>query len=361
VIRRAYWKARFSRWPASGPLRAGYTLLMPVPGDLPVFLDLSLAVCRLQQPSSRLRTLVIPDRWTPEIVESFGRARSSWPGDLVLLRLPLVDRVVLPRLGDGSRNHAAQLIAGVARSRSSHVILHDADLFLLRPEIHEDQYRYAVRHDLTVLGVDGAWDPWYSDHGRTLSDYGRTLAATWEMTARTDWLRSYPPHRHMAHVDELWGERHTFDTTFWAQCHTDQAVVAVRPPDDGIVHFNYVIGTYRKFLRRPQGVPFPDPCFLLLLIRVLVDLFDEGGLAYGLPSLRALSASLGRSDEAVAYPGAEAWQEYAVFRHKTQAILDGPWTSPSRRDAAKAYLAAFDGFYGWAPGDRAGGAAVRST
>jgi hypothetical protein len=354
MIRRAYWKARFSRWPASGPLRDGYTLLIPVPGDLPVFLDLSLAVCRLQQAPSRLTTLVIPDRWTPEIVQSWRRARSSWPGDLVLVRLPLVDRVVLPRLGDGSRNHAAQLIAGVARSRSSHVVLHDADLFLLRPEVHEDQYRYAVQHELAVLGVDGAWDPWYSDHGRT-------LAATWEMTARTDWLRSYPPHSHMAHVDEMWGERHTFDTTFWAQCHTEQAAVAVRFPGDGIVHFNYVIGTYRNFLRRAQGIPFPDPRFLLLLIRVLVDLFDEGGLAYGLPSLGTLSASLGRRDGAVAHPGAQAGEEYAVFRHKIQAILDGPWTPPSRRDAAAAHLAAFDHFYGWAPGDRAGGAAARST
>jgi hypothetical protein len=319
-----------------------------------VFLELSLAVCRLQQGTSRVTTLVIPDRWTPEIVESFGRARPSWPGELVLLRLPLVDRFVLPRLGDGSRNHAAQLIAGVARSRSSHIILHDADLFLLRPEVHEDQYRYAVHHDLAVLGVDDAWDSWYSQRGRT-------LAATWEMTARTDWLRSFPPHRHMAHVDELWGERHTFDTTFWAQCHTDQAAVAIRCPDDAIVHFNYVIGNYRNFLRRPQGLPFADPRFLLLLIRVLVDLFDEGGLAYGLPSLRALSASLGRTDGVVAYPGAEACTEYAVFRHKTQAILDGSWTSPSRREAAAAHLTEFDRFYGWARGDRAGGTAVRST
>jgi hypothetical protein len=324
---------------------------MPVPGDLPVFLDLSLAVCRLQDATSRLVTLVVPDQWTPEIAASVERARPTWPGELALVRLPLVDRFVLPRLADGGRNHAAQIIAGVARARTTHVVLHDADLFLLRRAAHEEQYRYAVERDLAVLGVDGAWDPWYARQGRT-------LAATWEMTARTDWLRSFPPHRLVGHDDELWGERHTFDTTFWAQCRTDPTRIGVRGAGDGIVHFNYVIGTYRNFLRHPPGLPFADTSFRLLLIRVLVDLFDEGRVTYRLPSLAELSTALGRDAADVTYPGTEGSEDYARFRRKVQAILDGPWTSSSRRAAALGSLTAFDNFYGWPGG---GADAVRDV
>lgn len=342
-----YWRVRYARWPGRLPQRPGYTLLVPVPGDLPVFLDLSLAVCRLQDPASRVATYVVPDVMTPQVREAVDRARPGWRGDLQLLELPAPERALLPRLKDPGRNHGAQIITGVGATRSTHVVLHDADLFLLQPDAHEQQYRRAVDGDLDVLGVSPAWDGWYAEHGLA-------LAATWEMTARTDWLRSQPPHRLIGHDSDLFGERHTFDTTFWAQCHTPQQRIGVHELGDDLVHFNYVISTYRRFTRRGEG-PFHDAQFRLLLIRVLIDLFDQGSPgAYELPSLPELAAGLGADDATVVYRRDDL-PTYAGFRARLQAILDGPWTTDERRSAAAAALEAFDRFYDGVTAEAASG------
>jgi len=232
AVRSAFWRLRFPRWGRRPAQEPGYTLLLPVPGDLPVFLDLALAVCRLQDPAHRVATLVIPDRPSEAIRSRVEEAASTWPGRLEYLPLPAVDRVVLPRLNDPSRNHGAQLIRGVHRSPSTHVVLHDADLFLLDPQVHADEFARATAGDLDALGISPPWDPWYAARGRQ-------LAATWELCARVDWLRSFPPHRHLGHDAPVDGEMHMFDTTFWPQLHTPAERIAVA---DGlaerVVHFN---------------------------------------------------------------------------------------------------------------------------
>ena len=62
-------------------------------------------------------------------------------------------------------------------------------------------------------------------------------------------MRSFAPVLHMAHQNELFGEKHTFDTTFYPQALTDQSLIDVLPTDD-FVHFNYVISNYRQFGHR---------------------------------------------------------------------------------------------------------------
>lgn len=348
AVLQRYWQARFARWPPPpATLTAGYTVLVPVPGDLPVFLDLALAVCRAQDSPGRVATLVVPDVLTEAVARIVAREKPGWPGRLDLLALPLPERWILPRLGDPGRNHAVQLNTAVARTRSTHVVLHDADLFLLEPDSHERQWAHAVEHDLDVLGVDPAWDGWFAEHGLD-------LAATWEMTARTEWLRAFPPWRHIAHRAALVGddEEHVFDTMYWAESRTPGGRIAVRSPG-GIVHFNHVISTYRKFQssrRSPgrqtptgAGTAFRDPEFRLLLIRVLVDLFDTSGSSYDLPSATELARGLGRPGAPVTYESADG-ATYREFRPRLTRILTGfPQPANGSLDAA---LAAFDGFYG---------------
>ena len=260
-----FWRARYARWgrrPGAGTT-SGYSLVLPVPGDLPVFLELALAVCRLQDPTSRLETLVVPDLCTPEMRAIVEANAPDWPGRLELLPLPALDRLVLPRLGDPSRNHGAQLIRGVTRARGSHVILHDADLFMMDPDAHSQEFELALVGNLDVVGVSPAWDPWFAGHGRE-------LVATWEQCGRVSWYRSFPPHRHMGHDAVAHGELHTFDNTFWPQLNTPQAQLSVGAGlADRIVHFNYTIGTYRRYRRRRDS--FRDTEFRILLIRMFVE------------------------------------------------------------------------------------------
>ena len=339
-LRRQYWRLRYACWPRRRDQVPGYTVLVPVPGDLPVFLDLALAVCATQQAEHRTRTLVLPDVVTPAVRERVARAQPQWRGPLELLPLAALDRAVLPRLGDPGRNHGAQLIRGTAAARSTHVVLHDADLFLLDPRVHDDLYERAARDDLEVLGVSPSWDPWYAARGLH-------LAATWEQCARVDWLRSFAPHRHIGHDAVVDGERHTFDTTFWPQTHTAPARIAVQAgAEERIVHFNYVISTYRRF-QRSSGA-FHDDSFRLLLIRLIVDLFSRGEEEYGLPGLDELARGLGAESTPagrVVYRG-EDGDGYRSMRAKLGAMVEGPWSSAEDATRALALLEPFDEFYG---------------
>ena len=329
-----YWSRRFARWPSPSASRPGYTVLVPVPGDLPVFLELALAVCRLQGNEHRVATLVIPDVRTPEVDAIVAQHRPTWPGPLELLSLPRPERWVLPRMRNPGRNHGVQLIAGISACTSSHVVLHDADLFLLGGSAHEQQFEHATANDLSVLGVSPAWDPWYAAHGLQ-------LAATWEMLASVAWLREHPPHRLIGHDAVRFGELHTFDTTFWAQTYTDPAKIEVRPLADDLIHFNYVISTYRAY-QRATG-PFHDSNFRLLLIRVLIELFDPSGVAYAVPSLSELADGLGDPSSSVHYSASDA-DTYATFRSRLDGIVAGPWAQ-ERRDQVSPALQTFDAWF----------------
>src|SRR5947207_2233547 len=58
----AAWRATFSRWrPETAQKVPGYSLALPVPADLPVFLRLALATAAAQADEHRVETLVIPD------------------------------------------------------------------------------------------------------------------------------------------------------------------------------------------------------------------------------------------------------------------------------------------------------------
>jgi hypothetical protein len=343
AVRSAYWQLRFARWTRRPAQQLGYTLLIPVPGDLPVFLDLALAVCRTQAAETRLATLVIPDRPSEQVRRRVEEAVPTWPGPLQELPLAALDRAVLPRLGDPGRNHGAQLIRGVAAAPSTHVILHDADLFLMDLRVHEDEFTAACERDVDALGVSPPWDPWYAAHGRQ-------LAATWELCARVDWLRAFPPYRHLGHDAVVDGERHTFDTTFWPQLHTDPRRIAVGEGlADRIVHLNYVISTYRAFQRR--GGPFHDDSFRLLLIRLFIDLFARPGDDYGLPGLDELAGGLGRTGDpgvVVGYAAQDA-DSYRLMRDKLRAVVRGPWSDPERAARCLELLRSFDDFYGLTP------------
>jgi hypothetical protein len=334
-----YWHARLRRWPERAAVSDGYSLLVPVPGDLPVFLSLALAVCRHQDPAFRLETIVVPDRLTPAMKDLVAQARRDWPGELRLQPLPAPERWMLPRLGNPGRNHAMQLITGVSRSRATYIVLHDADLFILRRDLHRREFETCRQGGLACLGISPAWDPWFADHGRQ-------LAATWELCAQVQWVRSFAPVLHMAHQNELFGEKHTFDTTFYPQALTDQSLIAVSPTDD-FVHFNYVISNYRHFLR-PRNERWHDSSFRLLLVRLLVEIFDrERAGTYRLPSLVELGNCLGAESGPVRFPDRPKGDEvYRSFRDLMGRALTGPWVDERRRQLAAGALEPFDRFFG---------------
>lgn len=332
-----YWSTRFATWAPPRPATAGYTLLVPVPGDLPVFLEVALAVLGGQQHEHRIETLVIPDVDTPEVRRVFERHARHWDGELEMLLLPQPERTVLPRLKNPSRNHGVQVITGIQAARGSHVLLHDADLFLLDDDTLDQRWTRASERRMHALGISPVWDGWYAEHGLH-------LAATWELMAERDWLRAFPPAMHIGHTAELFGEQHVFDTTLRAQALSDPRRVAHDDLSDRIVHFNYVISTYRNF-QRASG-PFLDDRFRLVLVRLLIDLFADEPYDYAMPTLADMAAGLTDATQPIAFPnGAEHAQNYASFRAQLTHMLQGAWSSPERRGRATEALAVFDRHY----------------
>ena len=287
-----------------------------------------------------METIVLPDRMTPEVREIVAKAGRNWPDNLRLQPFGLPERWALPRLGNPGRNHAIQLITGVRVSRASHVVLHDADLFLFHPGQLDRQFERCCKERLACLGVSPAWDQWLADHGLS-------LAATWELCAQVEWVRSFPPVQHMAHARRMFGERHVFDTTYYPQALTEPHRIGIAPNDD-IVHFNYVISNYRRFIRRGQ-VQWGDGSFRLLLVSLFVAVFDrERAGAYRLPSLGELGSFLGDSAAPVRYPPPEdGAHEYPQFRRRLSKALAGPWVSEQQQQLTADALRPFDRFYGY--------------
>ncbi len=337
---RGFWRLRLARWPsAAGPVGSspGYALVVPVPGDLPVFTHLALASCVRQSALDRVETIVVPDRRDPRVSALVEQARRTWPGPLRELLIRRPERQLLPRLGNAGRNHGFQIVTAVAATTASHVVLHDADLFLLDPGAHDRQYGEAVARDLDVLGVSPAWDEWFEARGRS-------LAATWEMVARVDWLRRFPPWRLLGHETDVLGERHVLDTSFFAQLHTDPARIAVHDGTGGLVHFNYLISQYRLFLR--ATTTYVDHHAVLLVIRVLSDLFLPAAAVPELPDVETLRRALTDVRGRVSYDGVTP-AEYARNRALLTQVLGGPWADEALRAAAGATLAPFDEHFGW--------------
>ncbi len=128
-----FWKLFYSKWQPHdrGTSIPGYTLLLPVPGDLPFFLNMAVQVCANQNLDHMFETLVIPDNFNSEIYNVFLECQRRWPQmNLRLVKLHSFDSWIVKKMNNPGHNHWLQLIRGIDEAKTSHVILHDADLFI---------------------------------------------------------------------------------------------------------------------------------------------------------------------------------------------------------------------------------------
>lgn len=302
------WEALLPAWRPRGAVREGYSLLLPVPGDLPGFAQLALDVCARQDPTGRVETLLLPDVPSEPIREVAEANRDRW-SDLRYVTPPQRVQAVLRRLNDPGRFHGVQLVTAVQSSRASHVILHDADAIAIDPDFFARLFAEALSTGAAATGVQEYWD---ADLRQRLPH----LVATWELCASTAWLRSVRPRRHLGHVTKTaWGDQ-LMDTTIFAQARTDPNDIGRLSSAGEFVHFNYVVSTFRHFqnwLRSPDTPSFEDDRFLLLFIRVISDALQQP--ATDLPSLEALTgAPRGVGPVALPMPSTASSQSFAVFR-----------------------------------------------
>jgi hypothetical protein len=345
VAKNMVWRAAFRRWPAgiTRELSPGYTLLMPVPGDMPVFVRLALANVAAQHGGERAEILVIPDGPSPGMAEAVAAcAAETGLRDVRMIKLSPVSRALgeVAR-SDPATNYFLQLHAGASAAGTTHALLHDADLFLTDAGFLARHYRRCAERRLACLGVSPAWDEWLREHG-----LGHVVA-TWELMFEVRWMRSFAPWRHRSRFAWVAGEWHGFDVTLCTQAETAPHLCELHPgAEDSFVHFNWVIGGYRRF-QGNDGRPVEDARFNILLIRLMLDALDgrlEGvpRASVEVPSADELARGLTDPSRRVTYCRDARAAEYGPFRESIRRLYQGPLFDDTAVETIEQRLSPFD-------------------
>jgi hypothetical protein len=335
----------YPRWrPPRGSPRDGFSILLPMPSDLPVFFRIAMKVLEGQDLENANEIVIVADIPRASFADMVRKERPSVNGvPIVLAEMEGLRRTVARLYNRPNHYHWAQIVCGLEHARSSRALLHDADMFLLDPSFLESQYAAMVRDGFRVMGISPAWDHWFSENGY------RHVTATWEMLLDVEWARSFPPVLLHGHVDDLEGRRHTFDTTYYAQCLSDPRAIGYRDRSAGFVHFNWLISGYRLFERHRRD--YCDDHFTLMILRLLLDEFDADRPYPGIPSWDLLASCLLAGRGPVGFPSAETrGPTYRNTRAKLAALFGSPLVAGAAPPDLECKLEPFDRYYGFTPG-----------
>lgn len=340
-MRRAkFYELLYRRWKRGPDPQAGYSLLLLVPGDLPVFTQLAMTVCAQQESEERVETLVLPDVFTSGFRRVFDQQSPGWSGSLKVLRPRRLEEIVARRRQNPHFNTWLQLKAGINNARGTHAIWHDSDLFLRSPGFLDDHYRTCRDRDLALLGVSQA----YEEFRRQGFPH---VVSTWELIFKTAWAREFMPWEHRGHDGHVNGQPVTFDLMFCPQTQTAPERISRHPTESGFLHFNYTIGTYRAFQRSlRRGDSWDDSGFRVLLVRLLADALDDSDWMYDAPPVAELLAGLEDTTAKVTYVNTDR-AGYDEFRNKLQELIEGGFLERSRTQALADGIRPFDEAYGW--------------
>ncbi len=329
-------RRRYMTWrPPVDPPQDGYTLLMPVPGDLPILTRLALDVCSRQDPTGRHETILLPDRLTPEWLDLVAPlAQTSSAGVVRWVALDTFDALMVERYADAALINWLQWVRGVEAVTTTHAVWHDSDLFFTDPCFLRQHVETCATRGLAVYGVSPAWDSWYARRG-----LGHITAA-WEIAFAVAWARRFAPWDFRGH-DAAWnGERHTFDVTYWPQANTPPDHIARLPTESGFVHFSHVVSEYRLF--QAAGGPFEDAHYRLLLVRLLADAYAAPSSAASIPALGDLIAGIDTDAARVTYRRPTTRANWPACYARLAPLLAGGILGGATTEALRAGVARFE-------------------
>jgi hypothetical protein len=341
MIRADFWKLLYSEWENQDfkPV-PGYSSLILAPGDLPFFLKIALEVCARQNSEHLVETLIIPDnRLTAGYVDRLNLWAKDHPTPVRMVPQKPLEKFFTRFHKNAHNNCWMQMVRGINAVRTTHALWHDVDLFISEHDFLKAHYEACKSQQLACLGVSKAWDSWFQDKG---IDY---LVGTWEMMLDVNWARRFKPWEHRGHDAMVGGQYHTCDITFWPQYCTPPELVGRHEQEWGFVHFNYVTGTYRKF-QQTQG-SFEDSLFKLLLVRLLIDAYDQSGWVYEVPSLPDLVKGMTDRSMRVTYVDTKTQSSYPEFRKKLQTLLESNLLGDERVSIIEQGVRPFDRAFGW--------------
>lgn len=353
LIRDCLLSLAFGRWPRSAPAVPGYSILIPLPADMPFLLTYALEGIRHLDTTHCREILVIPDgsRTQPRAIAQIMARQND--ARVRLIPLSAWDRIAinaLPR-ADGGANfrHGLAICRGAAQSTATHIYLHDVDAFWVDPDAIERQYAEALQRHMLALGVTARWDPFYQAAQME-------MPGTWELLFSTAWVRSRPPYLIKgARRRTVDGGTHSFDTLLYAQYldyPSGQIGVMARPP--ALVHFNGTITTYRVYRRGCRkgdiGFSVVDELFRILLLAILAELLEARGMAGEVPTVAELITGLKDDTVPVRYTAPAQVDTYPEFRQMMEQLSTAPVFAGPRSQKMHELLKPFDDHFAQSAG-----------
>lgn len=333
-------RALYGSWGVTDgkPQMCGYSALLPVPADLPVFFQIALKSLLTQDQEHLAEVLVIPDIPSEEFRAVFAKLTDGMSSPRIrLIEMSRKDMTVAGLYKNPNVYYFLQIVNGIRNARTAHVLLHDADLFLFSRDFLRRHYEECLKRRVSVLGV----------HRRKITrlEECQHIMATWEMIASVEWAMRFKPHEHRGHRRLYRGRFINFDSTLFPQFLTDPTEIGVNEEfgDDDYVHFNYVISVYRIF--REARERFEDEHFKLLLIRSLIDALGDAGWTYAVPSMTELVNGLDGNDERVSY--VESRKGYEIFRRNLERLIQSGILGAEAGDIMRRQLIPFDERFAW--------------
>ena len=271
-LRLSLIKSIYSKWDNTNTqLNSGYTLLIPTPADLPVFLALALEIVSNQNHTDLKEIVIVPD-WPSDAFVNYFKSylHNILPIPIRFVNINKTDQLAWQFTKSITTRHFTQIVRGVETITTDYFLLHDSDLFLPPGDFLYQQYLSCTKNDYFVYGLDMR---------RSLTRFDRKeFVSTWETTFSTKWFKSFPPYMHKGQITNIKGIRQEFDTTLLPQYLSDEKHIGWQDRSNEYTHFNYVIASYRNFINKKRFLP--EYSLKLLLIRLLVDVFDNTDWRY---------------------------------------------------------------------------------
>jgi hypothetical protein len=338
--------ALFGRWRRSQPLVAGYTILLPMPMDMPFLLRFALEGLRHLNSENCSQIVVIPDGWGDDGGKTFRAVVAACDDprvELVELRPGIrfyIQKIQTRRTHESaaSWSHWAMIVEGTASARSEYVFLHDADAFFVDANALERQYRECRDRAMDTLGVQVRTDAFFQR-------IGYAIPGTWEMMYSVPWAR----RRNPLTLKGMWQSTahgvQEFDTMLYPQYldyPTGKIGVMAEPPR--VVHFHGTIMTYRT-LKDYAGRPLVDMLFRLLLLSILEDLLPAPDGRRILPPPGELARGLTDPSASITYNSETATREYPIFRRQIDELCASPTFAGPRANRIRELIQPFDEHY----------------
>lgn len=305
------WKFLYRQSKSKPPeLQSGYSLLLPVPGDLPVFLKIALEGCNALASEELLETIILPDRpsrqlesllhiWAKRYSVSPLRLLNPHPLESVLAgihSIPLID---------------LQLMRGVRATQASHALVQLVGDFVIEPDFRRSQYRVVL-------------EPACTQHPEISNDSSTDRGPVYHGAIDVQRLNRSPFWHPLASaIAASSAEKHTSNT---------------------VVQFPGLLPVYRRY-QNSTG-PFEDSEFYLLLMRLLVDAYDQSGRSYQLPLIDDLTKGITDPTARITYCDTQTRQGYPLFRQKVLQIIGSGLLDPMKAAIMQDELSLFERMFG---------------